>query len=57
VIGLEPGSGSDKEAGPSARLFMAGVSDFMIAFEDLPPPPPPPPPPATPPENFRFLRE
>lgn len=58
VIGLEPGAGSDKEAGRSARLFMAGVSDYEIEFDARSPPPPPPPPPApAPPGNFRFLRE
>ncbi len=32
VLGLEPGSGTDKSAGDSARFFMSGRSDFLIRF-------------------------
>lgn len=32
VIGLEPGSGTDKSAGATARFFMSGRSDFLITF-------------------------
>ncbi len=32
VIGLTPGSGSDKVAGATARFFMSGRSDFTITF-------------------------
>jgi hypothetical protein len=33
VIGLEPGSGTDKVAGERARLFISGRSNFFIDFE------------------------
>jgi hypothetical protein len=32
VIGSAPGTGTDKEAGASARLFMSGRSDWVINF-------------------------
>lgn len=32
VMGLTPGTGSDKFAGDRARFFMGGVSDYLIAF-------------------------
>jgi hypothetical protein len=32
VVGLSPGSGTDKLAGASARFFMSGRSDWMIHF-------------------------
>ncbi|HYN09544.1 MAG TPA: hypothetical protein VES67_19325 [Vicinamibacterales bacterium] len=32
VLGLEPGSGTDKVAGETARFFMSGVSDYLIRF-------------------------
>jgi hypothetical protein len=32
VMGLEPGVGSDKEAGERARFFMKGRSDYWITF-------------------------
>jgi hypothetical protein len=32
VIGLEPGSGTDRTAGAVARLFVAGRSDYLIQF-------------------------
>lgn len=55
VVGLEAGTGSDKEAGRTARLYMAGVSDYVIEFDDTESQPPLSPP--EPPSNFRFLRE
>jgi hypothetical protein len=33
VVGLEPGSGTDKVAGRMARFFMTGESNYLIAFE------------------------
>lgn len=33
VLGLEPGLGTDTEAGAVARFFMAGVSHYLIEFE------------------------
>jgi hypothetical protein len=33
VIGLEPGSGTDKAAGKRARLFVSGTSHFFIEFQ------------------------
>lgn len=32
VVGLSPGTGTDKLAGATARLFMSGRSDWMINF-------------------------
>ena len=32
VIGLDAGSGTDKAAGATARFFMSGRSDYLIAF-------------------------
>jgi hypothetical protein len=32
VIGLEPVTGSDKNAGEVARFFMSGISDYYIRF-------------------------
>jgi hypothetical protein len=32
VIGLEPGTGTDKVAGEIARLFISGESDYLIRF-------------------------
>ena len=32
VIGLTPGSGTDKVAGGTARFFMSGQSDYLISF-------------------------
>jgi hypothetical protein len=34
VIGLEPGSGTDKLAGERARFFMGGMSEYEIVFDD-----------------------
>src|SRR5262245_26639274 len=36
VIGLEPGTGTDKAAGALARFFMGGVSDYEIVFQPDP---------------------
>lgn len=36
VIGLEPGTGTDKLAGGTARFFMAGKSDYVIRFARKP---------------------
>jgi hypothetical protein len=33
VLGLEPGSGTDKVAGQVARFFNGGVSEYLIVFE------------------------
>jgi len=33
VVGLEPGSGTDKQAGQRARFFLTGKSDRMIEFQ------------------------
>lgn len=33
VIGLEPGTGTDKVAGERARLFVSGRSNYVIEFE------------------------
>jgi hypothetical protein len=35
VIGLEPGQGTDKLAGPLARFFMGGFSDYEISFAPM----------------------
>jgi hypothetical protein len=32
VFGTNPGSGTDKSAGSTARLFISGQSDFLISF-------------------------
>jgi|688.fasta_scaffold348117_1 hypothetical protein len=32
VVGLEPGTGSDKDAGAVVRFFMAGVSEHVLVF-------------------------
>jgi hypothetical protein len=32
VIGLDPATGTDKEAGEVARFYMSGVSDYLIRF-------------------------
>ncbi len=32
VMGLEPGAGTDKEAGAVARLFVSGQSQFLVSF-------------------------
>lgn len=34
VVGLEPGVGTDKDAGEVVRFFMAGVSDFLLTFSN-----------------------
>jgi len=33
VIGLEPGSGTDRQAGQRARLFVGGASEYEIVFQ------------------------
>jgi hypothetical protein len=33
VVGVEPGSGTDKLAGERARLFVSGTSDYTILFQ------------------------
>jgi hypothetical protein len=32
VLGLEPGNGSDREAGEQARFFQGGHSNYFIEF-------------------------
>ena len=32
VVGLEPGSGTDKEGGETVRLFVSGVSEYLLTF-------------------------
>jgi hypothetical protein len=32
VAGLEPGSGTDRQAGARARLFLTGVSAHLVEF-------------------------
>ncbi|BCS34254.1 hypothetical protein TBR22_A34830 [Luteitalea sp. TBR-22] len=34
VVGLEPGVGTDKEAGEVVRFFMAGVSEYVLTFSN-----------------------
>ena len=36
VLGLDPASGTDKEAGQEARFYMTGHSSALIRFERLP---------------------
>ena len=33
IIGLEPGSGTDRLAGERARLFLGGASEYAITFQ------------------------
>lgn len=34
IVGLEPGTGTDKEGGETVRLFVSGVSEYLMTFED-----------------------